>query len=277
MINFIGIGAQKCASSWIYEVLKNSNQTCLSEKKELDFFSHFFDKGYEWYESNFQANNEKIIGEVSPSYFYNSDVPRRAFEYNPNMKIVLSLRDPVKRMYSNHLHEVRAGNISGENLNFETALKNNPLYLEQSCYSIHIKKWLTYFKLENIHIVFQEEVSLAPQTVSDNLCQFLGLDKLPLIETTKINESLKNKNKFVGRFFNIGGNLFRKIGLKETLHKLKNSKVLGSIYSKNKIHISETIEPMSPQAKAHLAKLFIPYNQELKTILSIEKLPWETT
>lgn len=275
MINFLGIGAQKCASSWIYEVLKNSEQTCLSEVKELDFFSYYYDKGYEWYQSNFTNLGKSIVGEISPSYFYNSDVPRRASKYNKEMKIVLSLRDPIKRMFSNHLHEVRAGNVSGKNTIFENAFINNPLYFEQSTYSVHLKRWLSYFEMENIHVVFQEEVKSDPQRVSNNLCDFLGLDHLELQETVAVNASLQNKNKLVGSAFELGGDVLRKLKLKKVVNELKNSKLLGGVYNSNKMHISDVVAPISSQFEQELRERLQEFDDELKQLLNLEQLPWE--
>lgn len=275
MVNFLGIGAQKCASSWIYEVLNNSEQTCLSEVKELDFFSYYYDKGYEWYLSNFDDLDKKIIGEVSPSYFYNSDVPRRVHQYNSDMKIVLSLRDPIKRMFSNHLHEVRAGNVSEKNTVFENAFSNNPLYLEQSQYAVHLKKWLSYFELENIHVVFQEEVKLHPQRVSNDLCDFLELEHLALQETVAVNASLQNKNQLVGSAFELGGGVLRKLKLKGVVNELKNSKLLGPMYSSNKVHISDLVKPIDEEFEQNLRTQLQESDNELKALLALDTLPWE--
>ena len=49
----IGIGAQKCASSWVHSVLGAHPQIAVSEPKEVDFFSYHFDRGYRWYEGHF--------------------------------------------------------------------------------------------------------------------------------------------------------------------------------------------------------------------------------
>lgn len=276
MINFIGIGAQKCASSWIYEILKNSHQTCVSDVKELDFFSYYYDKGYEWYHSNFAEPEKKIIGEISPSYFYNSDVPRRVFEYNKDMKVVLSLRDPIKRMFSNHLHEVRAGNVTGKNLNFEHACTNNPLYFEQSTYDVHLKKWLAFFKMKSIHIVFQEDVRKNPQKVSDDLFDFLELERIELLEVAAVNASLQNKNPVLGSVLELGGDVLRTLKLKGVLNDLKSSKVLGSVYKGNKMHISDIVEPIQPDFEAKLEDRLRPHNEQLKVLLSKVNLPWET-
>ena len=50
---FVGIGAQKTASTWLYGVLASFPQVTTSTPKELDFFSAAFDRGYEWYERHF--------------------------------------------------------------------------------------------------------------------------------------------------------------------------------------------------------------------------------
>ncbi|MDO6712207.1 sulfotransferase domain-containing protein [Aliiglaciecola sp. 2_MG-2023] len=275
MINFIGIGAQKCASSWIYEVLRNSPQACLSDVKELDFFSYYYDKGYEWYESNFSNLEKSVVGEISPSYFYNSDVPQRVFDYNKDMKIVLSLRDPIKRMFSNHLHEVRAGNITGENIKFENAFNNNPLYFIQSSYAEHLKKWMQYFTLDNIHVVFQENVKNNPQKVSNDLCQFLDIDQLELMEVSAVNASLQNKNPIIGSMFEFGGDILRTLKLKNVLNDLKETSLLGGLYNKNKLHISEIVEPIEVDFKNQLLTQLKEPDQELKEILGMTELPWE--
>ncbi|GAB5379938.1 MAG: sulfotransferase [Aliiglaciecola sp.] len=275
MINFIGIGAQKCASSWIYEVLKNSEQVCVSQTKELDFFSYYYDRGYQWYESNFSDHSRALTGEISPSYFYNSDVPERVHTYNPETKIILSLRDPIKRMYSNHLHEVRAGNISGKNTVFENAFENNPLYLQQSQYAVHIKKWQQYFPKEKMHIVFQEDVKRDPQKVSDEMCQFFEIEPLDLVEVNVVNASVQNKNKVVGKAFELGGDVLRKLELKGALNQLKESKLVGTVYNKNKVHISELVAPMKKETRTHLQALLAPQIEELKVLLNMDALPWE--
>ncbi len=105
---FLGIGAQKSATTWLYDILSDHPDVCLSEQKELDFFSHYFDFGYQWYERQFPVHGaECIAGEVSPSYFHSPAVPERVHAYAPDIKLILLLREPVQRAISNHKHEVR--------------------------------------------------------------------------------------------------------------------------------------------------------------------------
>ena len=136
--NFIGIGAQKCASSWIYDILADHPQVCVSEKKELDFFSYHFHHGYNWYENHFSTIPEKqAVGEISPSYFHDPRSPQRAAQYNGELKILLTLRDPINRALSHHRHEVRMGTYMGPDFRFEAGLAQNPSYLDQGLYAKH--------------------------------------------------------------------------------------------------------------------------------------------
>ena len=142
---FIGIGAQKCASTWLYNILADHPEVWLSEKKELDFFSYYYDYGFQWYERNFESDESLVAGEVSPSYFHGKGVPKRVFEYDANLRLILFLRDPIERAISNHKHEVRIGHFRGSDLSFERGLKNNPSYISQGLYATHLEKWLEYF------------------------------------------------------------------------------------------------------------------------------------
>ncbi|MCG8426017.1 MAG: sulfotransferase domain-containing protein [Chromatiales bacterium] len=175
--SFIGIGAQKCASTWIYDILKDHPQVRLSEQKELDFFSYRFEQGYLWYGRQFgQPDGAVTAGEVSPSYFHEPAVPERVRRYSPEAKIILSLRDPVERALSQHRHAVRTGGIADDDLSFESALSANPTYLEQGLYATHLTRWLDWFPKQQILVLFFEDIVGEPDRVARLLYQFLEID-----------------------------------------------------------------------------------------------------
>ncbi len=65
--NFIGIGAQKCASSWLYDILADHPEAAVSATKELDFFSYHYERSHAWYERQFSEKPVvKTVGESSP-------------------------------------------------------------------------------------------------------------------------------------------------------------------------------------------------------------------
>jgi hypothetical protein len=112
---FIGIGVQKCATKWIYRVLKDHPQTWLGHPKGLDFFSYFYGFGFQWYETHFAGGEGKsAIGEMSASYFHDFASRLRTSQYNPSFRIILTWQDQVDRAHSNHLHDTRVWHHKGD-------------------------------------------------------------------------------------------------------------------------------------------------------------------
>jgi hypothetical protein len=176
-LTFIGIGAQKCASSWLYDILADHPEAALSEKKELDFFSYHYERGYAWYEQQF-ANKPgaKAVGEISPSYFNEASVPARAKLYSPDLRILLSLRDPVERALSQHRHLIRIGTVSGPDYSFEKALADNPSYIDQGRYATHLSRWLATFPKNQVLVVLMEDIRTTPEGTARKVYEFLGID-----------------------------------------------------------------------------------------------------
>jgi hypothetical protein len=109
--DFIIIGAQKGGTTTLYRLLSQHPSVLPAAKKELHYFSLFFDRGTEWYRSCFPAPKHKngqstITGEASPYYLFHPHAPRRVAEAVPRARLIALLRDPVARAYSHYNHEV---------------------------------------------------------------------------------------------------------------------------------------------------------------------------
>jgi hypothetical protein len=176
-ISFIGIGAQKCASSWVYDILADHPEVNVPRLKEADFFTYHFENGYRWYEHQFSARaGSTVAGEISPSYMPDSSAPERVRAYAQEMKIVVSLRDPVERAVSQHRHNVRLGRLPGIDVRFETGLATNPMYADQGFYHRHLRRWADHFGLERIHVMLLDDIRADAASVARNLYRFLGVD-----------------------------------------------------------------------------------------------------
>jgi len=173
---FIGIGAQKSASSWLYEMLRGHPEVAVSDTKELNFFSYCFENGFRWYEGQFVARPGVVqAGEVSPSYLHEPGVVARAKSYAPDLRVLVSLRDPVERALSQHRHMVREGLISPDDLSFETALDTNPTYVEQGLYAGHLSRWVAAFGRDRLHAVLMEDIKHDSAAVVRRLYEFLEI------------------------------------------------------------------------------------------------------
>src|SRR5437016_5579333 len=118
--HFIIIGAQRCGTTSLFEYLARHPSFSLPSQKELHFFDYQYHNGADWYRKQFPLLLGGVItGEASPYYLLHPHVPRRIRDWNPDVKLIVLLRNPVDRAYSHYYHEVR---LEAEPLDFEAAL-----------------------------------------------------------------------------------------------------------------------------------------------------------
>jgi hypothetical protein len=155
--------------------------------KETMFFDKRFDRGIEWYAIYFDHGKEgQVNGEIAPTYFDVSEVPRRIGEAAPDCKIIIGLRHPAERAFSLYLHHLRKGRVSGS---FGEAAKQKPRILTAGKYATHIPRWKTVFGESRVHFVFLKDIKTQPQRVLDSVCQALGIKSLeqPAHADEKVN------------------------------------------------------------------------------------------
>jgi hypothetical protein len=276
---FLGIGAQKCASTWIHTVLDDHPDIFVSAPKELDFFSHRYDRGYGWYERHFSAaGSARAIGEVSPSYLCDPSVPDRVARYDPAIKIVLALRDPVQRAFSNHLHEIRKGHFAGDDLRFEAGLATNPMYLIQSRYGTHAASWLGVFPKDRLLILVQEEILADPAAQARRLYAFLGVD--PDHRSTLLfrrsNESVGARSQALFRAWRAAGDFGRRHGLGGLVEGLKKLPPVAAAMAANRRDLRAEIPAMLPETEQSLQRELAAELLALSDFVGRHDWPWPT-
>ncbi len=278
--DFIGLGVQKCATAWLYTILSKHPQISMAwpegRDKDTKFFSCFYDRGFEWYEALFHDCSGEVIGEYSTSYFYHVESPERIYDYSPEMKLVVSLRHPVERAFSNHKHEIRLGRVSGENTVFENGLKNNPMYLYQSLYYTHLSRWLKYFPREQLFIIIVDDLKDDSKKIVQQLYRFLNVsyENIPLIHNQRIHETHIPKNKALERLTTGIIKCFRQIGLGELLDFLKSKglkKILDKVNTKKE---QDVFPPMKKETRASLLKYFTEENEKLSALINRDLTAW---
>jgi hypothetical protein len=126
--DFIIIGTQKGGTTFFNQLLAQHPHVKRAFLKEVHYFDLNFDKGINWYRSNFPVRTSKnhgyVTGEASPYYMFHPHAARRASAVVPNAKLIVLLRDPVDRAYSHYQHQaLRARGENRETLPFERALE----------------------------------------------------------------------------------------------------------------------------------------------------------
>lgn len=175
-INFIGIGAARASTTWIYECLKEHPEICFSQKKETYFFDNDseYRKGMSYYCSLFEKCQEnKIKGEYCATYLSNSKAAQRIKKYFPDVKIIVCLRDPVKRAYSHYLYDKAEKRID---FDFSSALKKDKKYINYGLYYANLIPYFKNFPKNNILIMIYEDIKKNPQRFISRVYDFLNVD-----------------------------------------------------------------------------------------------------
>ena len=174
--NFLYIGTSKAASTWLFKVLSWHPQIYMYAGKNLSFFSRNFDKGLEWYRSRFDPEPQhRVVGEVSHNYLISEGAPARIREILPDVKLLVCLRDPVQRTFSDYLEGINDGKFSGS---LDEELERRPGLIDKSRYGTHIARYLEHFRRDQLHIACFEELGTAPDTFTARIFDFLGVDAL---------------------------------------------------------------------------------------------------
>jgi hypothetical protein len=276
-LTFIGIGAQKCASSWLFDILADHPEAALSDKKELDFFSYHYEKGYKWYEQQFpEKAGAKAIGEISPSYLNEASVPERVKLYSPDIRILLSLRDPVERAMSQHRHQIRIGDVSGPDYRFETALADNPSYIDQGRYATHLSRWLNHFPADQLHVVLMEDIRSNPEETARKVYEFLGIssDHHSAALHEKSNPSYVVRNRNLESTIETLRDLAKRTGLApvwQGLGRMGARRLYGRI---NRKPSDAVIPPSNPETIENLRQVFREDILELENILGRSLQTW---
>jgi hypothetical protein len=102
--DFAIIGAQKCGTTSLFSYLDELPSFSGSQPKEVHYFDREdnFRKGDRWYEAHFLRRNggNQLVFEASPTYLCREKVPERLKTYNPDLRFILILREPISRAYS---------------------------------------------------------------------------------------------------------------------------------------------------------------------------------
>lgn len=215
--HFIVIGAQRSGTTWLHRVLSQHPDLWLTPVKELHYFDKrdiwigalssaerhrarflktwrmlrspgwfarywLMPRGDRWYANLFQAavRQGKVAGEITPAYaVLTDDEWMHISRQFPDLKLIFVMRDPVARSWSALRNAIRKGKTSGEaEVQELIARAREPGVALRSNYTQTIEIVERFFKPENLHCCFFEQLSADPLALSESLFSFLEVDPL---------------------------------------------------------------------------------------------------
>ncbi len=184
--DFLIVGAQRSGTSWTYGRLAAHPGVLGAWQKEIHFFNRErnFARGPVWYRAHFPHTGPGLLtGEATPDYMFVPRAAERLAALVPEARLIVLLRDPVERAYSQYHHNRRRG---VERLSFEAALEAQAeeagpgerglnSYLSRGRYAEQVLRLLDRFARDRVLVVRSEDLFEAPADALPRIFTFLGL------------------------------------------------------------------------------------------------------
>ena len=236
--DFVIIGAQKCGTTSLYHFVVKHPDITPAFQKEIHYFSIWYKFGEQWYHSNFPTNlsrrrhykktGQKLLsGEASPTYIFYPTVPDRMKKILPDAKLIVILRNPIDRAYSNYQHTLSQNH---EPLSFEKAIEleeercagdreqmikdpsflpkrfRRHSYLARGIYADQLERWFKHYDRKQFLILATEDLRKNPQRTLDQVFNFLEVPPFQIGDfmdaNVRIYEKMsKNTRKFLVEYF----------------------------------------------------------------------------
>jgi hypothetical protein len=139
------------------------------------------------------ASGKVAVGEATPVYLWSESAARNIAQSIPHARIIISLRNPIERAFSQYLHMVNVGAISRsfrEQIEADLRRKHRLIgpdfpFLEYGLYYEQLKRYQRLFPASQIHISLYEELQDSPQALVSRLHEFLGVDRARVPDVSK--------------------------------------------------------------------------------------------
>lgn len=266
-INFVIIGAAKSATTWLQTQLQ-ADPAIYMPDPELHYFSREYNRGTDWYLSQFTENMaDKIVGEKSNSYLYEPKAPARLHRDLPHVKLIVQLRNPVERAYSNYCMLFRRGEV-GANIDayLDPTQGENIRFLVAGKYAAHLHPYIELFGRDRLLILFYETVSTDPAAQISRLRDHLGLPPRALAENGQ--EKVKDKTAPV-----VPARLRKRLGwLKPLARPLRGTSAFAA--ARGLIARETRYPPLTPDLRKRLEDYYRPSIEALEDLSGQSLAHW---
>ena len=181
-VDFMIIGAQKCATTTLFQLLEEHPKLYGSSTKEPHFFSTSDDwkKGLEEYHSLFKKRKEgQLCFEGSTTYSFrphrNETLWDDLQEYNPELKFIYLVRRPLHRIISAYMHAYERGYTDTDVV---TALKEAPYFTDVTRYLYQLEPYIERFGAERILVIDFDDFNKKRTEALLRVTEFLGVDPI---------------------------------------------------------------------------------------------------
>jgi len=289
--NFFIIGAPRSGTTFMQKHLGDHPDIFMA-KGEPSFFCPDYTKSRlskEDYLNLFKNNKgKKIVGEKTVFYLPSKVAPRYIYEFNPQAKILVMLRNPIQAAYSFYSKMVSIGRETitdfkkawqkqnereiKKDKTYKGYLKKRTLiYGELYKLGAHLESYYNYFPKENVKTILFNSLLKNEEEVYKDVLQFLNLPFDNKKNFSKVNPHTQPKSQLINSLLRIRGILpVEKI--KKTLGIEKQIGLLGKLMRSNQKKIKR--EPLEKDFKIELSNFFKKDIKLLSNLINRDLSHW---
>lgn len=199
-LDFLIIGAQKCATTTLFELLRRHPNVQMPLEKEVPFFTDAKCSEQTWRDyaaTHFGNDDGELWGKATPQYMCDPLAAERIHRMMPSLKLVAILRDPVERTWS---HFQMGRRRATETKSFDEAIDpllapdsqvanrqmavpdhlqgyepESDFYVAWSEYGRILQRYLELFGPQQVLVLYMEDLERDPEGTLDRLLTFIGL------------------------------------------------------------------------------------------------------
>jgi hypothetical protein len=181
---FLIVGAPKSGTTALAAYLAEHPEVFMSADKELHFFDDHYERGLDWYRSNFAgAGDARAVGEATPTYYMDARTLERMAEVVPEARLVALVRNPIDAGWSNYWMQRSLG---FERRSFEDALRDEREgrrydhravhYVAAGRYAELMRRMSEQYPRGALLVKLFEDLRDAPDATFAEVCRHIGVD-----------------------------------------------------------------------------------------------------
>src|SRR5215471_17232768 len=189
-LDFILAGAQKSGTTALHYLLNRHPDICMGDQQEIHFFDNdalfISEPDYNKLHKHYPPlAPSTIAGDCTPSYLYHESAAERIWNYNPKIKLLVLLRNPVDRAFAHWNMQRYRGR---EPLDFFDAVREEQAritgapasearrfaYVERGFYGQQLERLFNFFPTEQVKVVKFEAFKDNQRETLASIFSFLG-------------------------------------------------------------------------------------------------------
>lgn len=178
MLSFLGIGAQKAGTTWLYAQLNKHPRIGFPRGKEIHFWDRLDDPGripayLAWFD-----DPRLCQGEITPAYaLLPVEVIARIRRVAPDLRLLYLLRNPVERAWSSALMALGRAEMTFDEASDRWFIDHfrSSGSLRRGDYASCIRNWRRVFPAEQLLLLRHEAIRDRPEELLRACCAHIGV------------------------------------------------------------------------------------------------------